>query len=302
MSQSNVKETEHGAERGAASGYVAAMLLINLGLFVAAIWVHVGSGSQLVLAQGSDSLLDIAAGIILGVSVWVGSQPGDDNHPYGHDRAEPIGALVTAILAGVLAFEVLRSAVMAMIAGDVARMDVWVVGVLGAKFVLKAGMLVSLRMRAKSTKSSALQALRVDARNDLVACATSLGGFGLARAGITWADAALAAPVALYIGYSGFELARENIRYLMGEAPEAEVLDELRAKAAKVAGVIEVGRLRAQFAGPSLHVEVDILIGDKLSATQGHDIAVEVQHSLEGHDLVGQVYVHIDTEEARDHH
>jgi len=294
--------SERAEPKGEASVFVAAMVLINIGLFVGAIWVHLGSGSQLVLAQGSDSLLDIAAGIILGVSVWVGSQPGDDNHPYGHDRAEPIGALVTAILAGVLAFEVLRSAVMSMIDGDVARMDVWVAGVLGTKFVLKAGLLVSLRMRSKSAKSSAIQALRVDARNDVVACATSLVGYGMARSGMSWADAVLAIPVALYIGYSGFELARDNIRYLMGEAPEAEILDELRASAAQVPGVIEVGRLRAQFAGPSLHVEVDILIGDKLSATQGHDIAVEVQHSLERHELVGQVYVHIDTEEAREHH
>lgn len=290
---------KHADERRGA--FVIGMLGINLVLFVAAITVHFWSGSQLVLAQGFDSLLDIAAGIILAVSVWVGSQPHDENHPYGHDRAEPIGALVTAILAGVLAFEVLRSAAGSLIAGEQAEMDAWVAGVLGGKFVLKAVLLVALKRRRSKEQSSAVDALRVDARNDLFACGVSLIGFGMVRYGWSWADAALALPVALYIGFNGFELARDNLRYLMGEAPAAEILKDLRARVDAVPGVISVGRLRAQYAGPTLHVEVDILIGAKHSATQGHDIALEVQRGLEALDSVGQVYVHIDTEETRDH-
>jgi len=278
--------------------FVFAMLAVNLALFVAAVGIYARTGSQLVLAQGFDSLLDVASGIILAVTVWVGARPRDANHPYGHERAEPIGALITAILAGVLAFEILRSSISALVSGEVAQMELAVAGILGGKFLLKALLLVALRLRASGDDGPALSALRVDARNDLFACGSSLVGYGLARAGNDWADAALALPVALYIAANGFQLARENLRYLMGEAPDEEVLAELRALAREVPGVIAVGRLRAQFAGPVLHVEVDVEIGAGRSATQGHEIAVRVQHELEGHELVGHVYVHVDTEET----
>ncbi len=281
---------------GRVRALVTGALAVNALLLVAAAVVWSTTGSQLVLAQGSDSLLDIGAGLVLAVSAWVASRPGDDNHPYGHERAEPIGALVTAIFAGVLAFEVLRSAVGALILGDEARMDLWVAAVLGGKFVLKAGLWGLIRGARRGSRSPALRALAVDTRNDLVACASSLVGFGLARQGFAWADGALAIPVALYIGASGFELARENLRYLMGEAPDEDVLAELRTTATRVTGVLEVGRLLAQYTGPTLQVDVQIVVAPSQSLVAAHDISVSVQRALEEHELVGIVFVHVDTQ------
>ena len=280
---------------------VLTALGMNVALFIGAAAVYLSSRSQLVLAQGSDSLLDMASGVILTLSVWVGRQPSDDNHPYGHDRAEPIGALVTAILAGVLAFEVLRSATGALLAGEHALMSANVAWILGAKLGAKGALLLWIRGARRRLTSSALGALWVDTRNDLVACASSLIGFGLVRAGYPLADGLLAVPVALYIGKSGFDLARDNLRFLMGEAPEAHVIEALRSIAQEVPGVVGLGALRAQYAGPSLHVEVEIEIEADNSATEAHDISVEVQDQLEGHELVGKVFVHVDTVHGKSH-
>jgi divalent metal cation (Fe/Co/Zn/Cd) transporter len=90
------------------------------------------------------------------------------------------------------------------------------------------------------------------------------------------------------------------VRYLMGEAPSAEVLSRLRSAAASVPGVLAVPRLRAHFVGSVLHVEVTLLIAPGSSAKQGHDIALDVQRSLERDSLVGEVFVHIDTGEGKD--
>jgi cation diffusion facilitator family transporter len=290
-----------GGNAGDPRLFMGSAVVINALLCIAAFVVYFSVRSQLVLAQGSDSLLDVASGLILFITAWVGSQPRDENHPYGHDRAEPLGALITAVLAGVLAFEVLRSAVGALIVGEDVQLDVYVAAVLGGKFVLKVLLLATLRRRRNKASGAAVGALLVDTRNDLVACASSLVGFGMARAGLGWADAALALPVAIYIGASGIELARENIRLLMGEAPAPEIVAELRSDAKSVPGVIGVGRLRAQHAGPNLYVEVEILVAEYESATGGHDIAVAVQDRLEEHEMVAQTFVHIDTQSGVEH-
>ncbi|MEM7517231.1 MAG: cation diffusion facilitator family transporter, partial [Planctomycetota bacterium] len=155
--------------------------------------------------------------------------------------------------------------------------------------------------KLQGSRSSALRATFVDTRNDVIATVSSLVGWFLAERGLLWADAALALPVALYVGYSGFELARENLRYLMGEAPSSERLSELRAEAASVPGVLEVRALRAQFLGQELHAEVTILVALSESATEAHDIALAVRRRLEAVEGVGEIFVHIDTRETTDH-
>lgn len=272
---------------------VAWTFAINLLLFAAALACWFSTRSLLVLAQGSDSLLDLGAGAILVYTARVAARERDENHPFGHQRAEPIGALITAVLAGVLAFEVLRSAIGGLLFDEeVARIDQTVAWVLGSKLVIKLALLARFARAARN--SPALEATRVDTRNDAVASASSLVGWGLATAGFTWADATLALPVGLYIGVNGFALARENLRYLMGEAPDDETLDELRAAGGEVPGVAAVRDLRAAWRGPELVVSVAILAERDLTLKEGHDVSVEVQRRLEQHELVGEVFVHVD--------
>ena len=117
---------------------------INVALLAGFVVVYLSSRSQLVLAQGADSLMDLAAGAALLVSTRIGMQPSDEKHHFGHSRAEPLGALVTAILAGVLAFEVAKSAITVLTTGEVARLDLPVFAVLGLKFLVKTTWLTLL--------------------------------------------------------------------------------------------------------------------------------------------------------------
>ncbi len=282
-----------------ASRLVLLTFTLNAALCVAHFAVYFATGSQLVLAQGADSLMDLAVGVVLLVSVRVAMQPRDANHPFGHQRAEPIGALVTAVLAFVLAIEVARSAIGNLLVGTPPQLDAGVGGVLGAKLAVKVAWLL-LALRSRSGEGQAVAATRLDTRNDVLTCSSSLAGFLLARAGHPSLDSWLALPVAAYIAKAGFSLARESLRYLMGEAPSADVRARLLAAAAAVPGVRAVPQLRAHFVGQTLHVEVTILIPPGASAVQGHDLALDVQAALERDPLVGEVFVHLDTGAGKD--
>ena len=278
---------------------VATTLALNVALCAAHVVVGWLSGSQIVLAQAADSLFDIAVGVVLLVSVKVAAQPSDANHPFGHQRAEPIGALVTAVLAAVLAVEVARSAVAALLADAAPRVDAAVVGVLAAKFSSKLVLLVVLTRR-RAAASQAVDATRIDTWNDVLTTSSSLLGIALVTKGWPRADALLALPIAASIGRNGWGLARQNVRFLMGEAPPAEVSEELRARAAAVPGVVSVPRVRAHYVGSTLHVQVNLLIAAGSSAAQSHDVEIDVQRALEADPRVGEAFVHIDTGEGKD--
>ena len=280
---------------------VATSASLSLAFLVAAVVVLAATGSRLVLAQAADSLVDVVAGSILVITVAVAARPADQDHPFGHRRAEPIGALITAVLAGVLAFEVLRESVTSLVVGEAAHLDESVLALFCAKFVFKFLFMIFAARKIRGDRSPALRAAFVDARNDCVTTASSVFGWLLALRGMEWADAVLAIPVGLYVGWAGFHLARENLSLLMGEAPPEEVLEALAASAASVPGVLEVRGVRAQHLGPELHAEVTVLVPENCTATEAHDIALAVRRQLEERSGVGEVFVHIDTRAALPH-
>ncbi len=265
--------------------------LAFVGVIGAIWWI---SSSQLALAQAADSFMDVFTAAVLTWTVGISRQPQDKEHPFGHTRAQPIGGLVTAVIAGVVAFEVARSAVFALL-GDAEPSLEWImVGVFGAKVAFKAA--IYALSRNHGHVRPALNALAVDARNDVLLGLLAVGGFFAARFGVPTLDAWLALPIAAWIAWSGVELARDNIRLLMGEAPPQKRQEQLATIAAAVPGVKTAHDLRAHYLGTMLHAHVHIVVDPALSLKQAHDIGEAVRLAVEAEPDVSHCSVHIDIE------
>lgn len=251
--------------------------------------------SLLALAQAADSMADAFTGVVLLYSVHVAAQPPDDEHPLGHRRAEPIAALLAAMMAGVLAVEVLRSAIEALLAGSHPVLEWPLAAVFGAKIAAKFVLALAARRRRSGERGPALQAIYMDARNDMLLSGLSLLGFFAAKYGtdIGW-DSWLAIPVALWIGYSGLDLGRDNVKLLMGEAPSDARLDALEAIAGSVPGVQSVHGLKAQYLGNALGVMIDVVVDRACSLKRAHDIGHAVERALLAEDDVIHALARLD--------
>jgi cation diffusion facilitator family transporter len=269
---------------------LAGSLLLVIGLFLAA-WTY---ESQLALAQAADSFMDMFTAAVLTWTVTISHKPRDEDHPFGHTRAQPIGGLVTAVIAGVVALEVLRSAIGALVEGHKPELGWLLVAVFAAKAAFKIAIFYFSRKGSK--RSPALRALMVDARNDTLVSLLAIGGFFAARFGMPTLDAWLALPIAVWIAWSGVELARANIKLLMGEAPPDERQSELVVLANSVEGVINAHDMRAQYMGTHLHVHVHVVVDPALTVKQAHDIGEAVRLKLETQPDVQHCSVHIDIE------
>jgi cation diffusion facilitator family transporter len=280
---------------GSSSNWVAFVLLSNVTLVLAHLLVFRVTGSHLVLAQAADSLMDAAVAAILAFTVRVGEKPQDAEHPFGHGRAEPIGALISAVLACVLTLEVGRAALTAAWLHELPAIDASVLLVLAAKFITKSTFLIILARRDKTEKSPARDAIIADSRNDLAATAAAILGYFAIKLRVPYADTFFALATCVYIARNGLGLFRENLRYLMGEAPEPAVAAQLRSAAESIVGVHTVGQIDAHYVGSQLHVEVAVVVDPKLSSTQSHDIGERVQRAVELVAEVDRAFVHVDT-------
>jgi cation diffusion facilitator family transporter len=275
----------------------AAVSLGLLGLLVAA---HLATDSNLALSQAADSFSDVFISIALFVSMRVAAQPPDEGHPAGHQRAEPVAALIAAVMAGVVAFEVLRDAVADLFGRYEPRMSYLLLGAFALKTVVKIGVIVYATRVSRTDKSPALGALVVDARNDVLVGLLAIVGFFAARSGGSHWDAWLAIPVALWVGASGLMLARENIGFLMGEAPEPARRRDLEEIAAGVSGVVSVHNLVARFHGAELDVLIHVVVDPSISVRAAHDIGHAVEAKLLEEDDVCHAVVHVDVDVAAD--
>lgn len=271
--------------------------LASAGLLVGLITAFVLYASRLALAQAADSFSDIFTASALLVSIRIAARPADESHPIGHQRAEPIAALVAAVIAGVLAVEVLRDAIGALVVGARPELDLPLLAIFGLKVVVKAAIALYTRARQRERASPALRALFVDARNDVAVGLVAVVGFFVARYGWPSLDAWLAIPVGLWVGWAGFDLARENIKLLMGEAPPEARREELLAIAREIPGVDSAHQLRARYHGLELDVLLHVVVDPDLTLRRAHDIGHAVERRLIAEDDVCHAVVHVDVEE-----
>lgn len=267
-----------------ATASVSGLFALGLG------WAWRTYSSELAQAQAADSLMDFAGAFMLAWVVRVAQQPRDDNHPFGHGRAEPLGALAVAMLAGMLALRVAQGALEAILEGSTVKADPLLLQIFLAKVLFKGSVVAWCR----SARSPALRALAVDAKNDVLVGLLSVAGYVAVGFGYENGDAVLALPVAVWIGWSGFRLARENIDLLMGHAPPRARQQELEALTAEVPGVVEVGELRAQHLGAKFSLQIRVLVPGDLTVTEGHNIGERVRARLEEEPDVSHCSVQVD--------
>jgi cation diffusion facilitator family transporter len=269
-------------------------------LAAALLAVLVAFESEIVAAQLADSFVDVVTGLALLFAIRISVRPPDADHPFGHERAEPIAALVVAVIAGAVAIEVVTGAADAFFAGARPIFAAPVLGVLLAKGALKAAISIVARRLRRGALRPSLHAIEVDARNDALVSTLAIAGALVSSAGLYFVDAILAGLTGLWIAWSGFSLARENVRLLMGESVPDSDLEEFRRIAASTEGLRGVGAVEARFHGTRVEVAITVVVDEELSVRSAHDIGAAVRKRLEEIDTVAWATVHLDAPSTTD--
>lgn len=266
----------------------------NIILFLLKVSAALTSGSLAVLSSAFDSLNDIVSYFLGYYSIKQAARGPDRGHPFGHRRMEPLVGIVMAIFAGILAFEILRIAVFNLLEGrHMVEITTYTFFVLLLTVLVKLLTYVILKKKSKRTMSTALDAMAMDSRNDVLFNTAAILGIAGAYLGELLFDDVAAIIIALYIAYSGYRIAKKNFNYVVGARPEEMTFKAIIRKA-KVPGVKRVGRVRAHYVGDRVHAEVEITLDRKLKGPESHDIGARVQKSVESLKIVSRAFIHID--------
>lgn len=275
------------------------MALIGNGfLLILKLALGIYSGSLAVISDALHSMMDVIASAVIAVGVKIGSQSADKEHPFGHHRAEPIAALIIAVIAGILAFEVAQKAVIQMFSGDREILAGVALIALGITVVVKLVMSWYFRKLSKKLHSPSIRALAIDSRNDVAATLVALVGVALAGTGLVWFDSLASLVVAGFIFKGGYEIGVENIDYLMGKTADEDLIRTIRLKALSVRGVLALNTLRSHYVGNKIHVEIHIEVDYRLTTRESHQISDDVEAALQTIPEIAKAFVHVDPVEV----
>lgn len=276
------------SQRGAWVSIGAYLALTALKLGVGA-W----TGSTALYSDGLNNTTDILASAAVLLGLRIAGRPADDDHRYGHAKAETIASVVAGLIMGAIGLSAGWNAVQQVWSGEQVIPSPLTAGVgLFAAAVMWTVYLYNRKL-AERTGAKSLMAAAYDNRSDAF---TSLGTVAAVVAGWlgwTWADPIIGLVIAGIILRTAWEVGHEAAHALM-DGFEPEELAAIQDRIAAVPGVRRVLALRARHIGMEVAVEVTIGVAPTLSIVEAHEVSHQVEEALIGWSKIEHVHVHME--------
>jgi cation diffusion facilitator family transporter len=273
-------------------------------LVVLKLLVGIFSGSLGILAEAAHSLLDLAATVITFLVVRVAAVPPDENHPYGHERAENLGALAgMALLAGTGIFILYHAFQTILFHPGPPQVTVWSFAVLIVSVVVDFLRARTLRLAAKQHESNALASDAEHFANDMLGSIAVMIGLTIVAVGkiapipewlVGRADAFAALAVAIVAFRSVWKLSSEAVHSLMDDVP-ADLIARLTKRVESVDGVVRgTVMVRTRFVGSRPYVEVKLGTQRGTSLESAHQLSTIVEKELAVELGTAEAIVHVE--------
>lgn len=243
-------------------------------------WGWYESGSISMLASLLDSGMDAIASLIILFAVRYALQPADEEHRFGHGKAEPLAALAQSVfILGSALFFVLHALDRLLHPQPLAH-ETLAIQIMLAATLMTLLLIAYQRHVIRATGSTAIKADSLHYVGDVAANLIILAGLYLAQ---HWpqVDTWLGLAVGLWIGWQAVQLGREALDQLLDKQLPEETIADIRKIVLSHPKVWGFNDLRTFRSGPVLHIQLDLELDDMLPLKEAHAIAEEVTEALQ---------------------
>ncbi|WP_435928345.1 CDF family cation-efflux transporter FieF [Dryocola sp. BD613] len=275
--------------RAAIAATVMALLLLLIKIFA---WWYTGSVS--ILASLVDSLVDIAASLTNLLVVRYSLQPADEEHTFGHGKAESLAALAQSMFISGSALFLFLTGIQHL--ADPAPMKQPLVGVVVTVIALISTLILVTFQRwvVRKTQSQAVRADMLHYQSDVMMNGAILIALALSWYGWHRADALFALGIGVYILYNAIRMGHEAVQSLLDRALPDTEHQAIIAIVTSWPGVRGAHDLRTRQSGPTRFIQLHIEMEDNLPLVQAHIIAEQVEQAILHHFPGSDVIIHQD--------
>ncbi len=264
---------------GVFQGWIS--VLVNSILFILKLVIGLMVGAVSVIADAVHTLSDVVSSVIVIWGFKQADKPADVEHPYGHGRAEYIATLIIAILLCVAGIEFIEVAIDRIQNPELVVAEWWMIIIFSSTIILKEITARYAEFLSSKIASGTLHAdawhHRTDAISSILVVAALIAGIYGYPAVDGWAGLG----VALFLIYTGFEIAKDAVDDLIGKPPRTEDIESIRQIVMDVDGVLGAHDITIHSYGHDKFISVHVEIDAEKSTAEAHDVSEEVEHKLE---------------------
>jgi len=270
------------------------VLLLNALVVVIKLVVGIRTASLTVLGAALESGLDALNNVIGMLLVSIAARAPDEDHPYGHDKFETLGALGIVGFLSISCFELMREGITVLAGGGAGtRASPADVGIITTTLAINAFVVWYERRRGREIGSAFLLADAEHTRGDILVTVLALVSLFLGRHGGKRIDASLAIAVALIIAWSGWRILQRSIPILVDQ--RAVEATELRRIIADIPGISEVRGIRSRYSASGvLFAELTIAVPGGTPVDVAHALADRVEEAVGRKYGTAEITVHVE--------
>lgn len=268
-----IKVKQRWVRWAAYASVTVAIVLVLIKLF--GWWV---TGSVGILASLLDSMIDIIASLMILVAVGISQTPPDQDHRFGHGKAEPLASLAQSVfIAGSALYIILYALERIWHTQPVREADLGIWIMVGS-MLLTAGLILFQKWVVRKTRSTAIEADYLHYVTDLLANGVII--IGLILSAYQWLDPILGLLIGVWIGYQAIRLALSSSHQLLDKELSEEVRAQIRDTVLSHPDVAGFNDLRTFQSGATVVIQLDLELDDNLTLFKAHEITEEVTDLL----------------------
>jgi len=281
----------------AALQLTTASVIVNVLFATIKVAAGIVGHSYALIADGIESATDAFTSLVVWSGLRLAMEPPDEDHPFGHGKAESLAAFVVALgLIGASIAIAVQGINEILHPGSVPRwftLPILAVVVVVKEFLARKVLHAGTHINSQSLKSDAWHH-----RSDAMTSIAAFIGISIAIMGgprFAAADGCAALVACLIVAYNGFRLLGPSANEVMDGAPPAATFDQIRALAASVEGVRQIDKCRIRKSGLEYYVDIHVMVDGDQTVRYGHSVAHDVKDKLVQSDLgIADVDVHIE--------
>jgi ferrous-iron efflux pump FieF len=256
------------------------------------------SGSVSLLAGLTDSVLDGAASFLNLLAVHYALRPADEDHRYGHGKAEAMAGMAQAMFVAFSGVVIAVQAVERLRHPEPMGQADLGIAVMVLSLIMTAGLLLIQHKVIKETGSTAIRADSLHYRSDMMLNTSILVALVLSRFGWAQLDAWFGLGISLYILWSAVHIARESSAILMDKELPFDVSEQMLTLACSVPGVLGAHDLRTRMSGNHWFVQLHLELPGQLTLSAAHALCDKAEAAIHAEFPLAEVLVHADPKET----
>ncbi|ATW43261.1 cation diffusion facilitator family transporter [Glaesserella parasuis] len=255
-------------------------VIVAATLIIAKAFAWWQTGSMAILAAMTDSLVDLFASLTNMLVLRFALQPADDDHTFGHGKAESLAALAqSAFITGSATFLLLQG-IQRLTEPQLVQSSELGIAISLFSIVLTAALVLYQKKVVKLTQSPAIEADSLHYQTDLYMNAAILVAMILNIYGVIYADALFAIGIALYILFNAAKMCWEAVQSLLDKALPQEEVDQIWAIALQHPRIIGIHDVKTRRAGAIRFIQLHLELDDHLPLVVAHDITDSLEQKI----------------------